>query len=145
MAKRATKRSAAADQTVQATSAAGPTEASSGSDIGRDRYLDLAIGDIVDIGARRWICILSYDAHGLATVIKNNGEKVRLLSAGFEIEIAPKVWATRVDDAKTSKLRLKFIGPKSIPIKRRREYDLGDPADDIRLMAAARSACRWSI
>jgi hypothetical protein len=103
--------------------------------------LDLSVGDVVDIG-KRWVAVLSSDDHGTAVLITIDGTKARILSAGIETELVPKVWITRVLTRTSPKLRLRFEGPNSIPIRRRREYQLQDLAQAKRTMDAAEAADR---
>jgi hypothetical protein len=103
--------------------------------------LDLSVGDVVDIG-KRWVAVLSSDDHGTAVLIASDGSKARILSAGIEMELVPKVWITRVATRTSPKVRLRFEGPKSIPIKRRREYRLQDLTQAKRMMDAAQAADR---
>jgi hypothetical protein len=129
-----------ADQTEVAVDSENGRKTRRGDE--RVLVLDLSVGDVVDIGSR-WVAVLSSDDHRTAVLIASDGDKARILSAQIETEFVPKVWITRVLTGTSPKLRLKFEGPKSIPIKRRREYQLQDLTQAKREMDAAQAARRF--
>lgn len=106
----------------------------------RAQYLNLAVGDVVDIG-KRWVAVLAFDDCGTATLITHEGDKTRILSEGIETEIVHAIWVTRAADTAKSKprLRLKFQAQKSISITRRHEPMLGTLEHAKRAMEAARA------